>query len=120
MKPKDSADGTSRRGQNYAKNLRPATSTRGTFALGLEALEQADRLARIASNYQAGGVSRSAVIRGLLKFAEEIALQSGDPAVATILAASPPPESGTLPKIGKSNPDQARLWQAIRTGILAS
>ena len=93
---------------------------RATFSLGLEALEQADRLARIASVYQAGGVSRSTVIRGLLKFAEEIALQSGDAAVATVLANRPPPESGKLPSTGKSTPDQARLWQAIRAGILAS
>lgn len=120
MNSKDSADDTRRRGANYEKNLRPATSTRATFSLGLEALEQADRLARIASIYQAGGVSRSTVIRGLLKFAEEIALQSGDAAVATVLANSPPPESGKLPSTGKSTPDQARLWQAIRAEILAS
>ena len=120
MNPKKNADDTSRRGLNYAKNLRPGTSTRATFSLGLEALERADRLARIASIYQAGGVSRSTVIRGLLKFAEEIALQSGDAAVTSVLVNGPPPESGTLPKIGKSNPDHAQLWQTIRTGILAS
>ena len=120
MKSKDSGKKVSRRGPNYEKNQRPPTSTRATFALGLEALDQADRLALIASSHQKGPVSRSAVIRGLLKFAEKIVMQSGDAVVPGILANSPPPESGKFPMIGEPNAEQARLWEIIRAEILAS
>jgi hypothetical protein len=120
MNPTNSGENQSRRGPNFEKNRRPATSTRATFALGQEALEQADRLARIASNHKEGGVSRSAVLRGLLKFAEDAALKSGDNAVAGVFANSRIPESGKLPRIEKSSPEFAKLWQLIRAEILES
>lgn len=114
----DEAD-TSRRGPNYEKNLRPPTSTRGTFALGLEALEQADRLARIAASYK-GGVSRSAVLRGLLKFGEAAALRSGDPSVAAVLANSKLPDSGILPSPAAPDLAAAELWRQLLKEILES
>jgi hypothetical protein len=115
----DDAD-TSRRGPNYQKNLRPPTSARGTFALGLEALEQSDRLARIAATYK-GGVSRSAVLRGLLKFAEAAALRSGDPSVAAVLANSVPQGTSKLPSpAAEPDPAAAELWQSLLKEILES
>ena len=117
--PPDDPD-TSRRRANYEKNLRPTTSTRGTFALGLEALEQADRLARIAASHK-GGVSRSAVLRGLLKFAEAAALRSGDPSVAAVLANSALPDSGKLPSPAAApDPAGAELWRLLLKEILES
>ena len=120
MNPTNPGEKPSRRGPNFAKNQRPVTSTRATFALGQEALEQADRLARIASNHKAGGVSRSAVLRGLLKFAEDAALKSGDNAVAGVMANSRIPDSGKLPRIEDTKPEFAKLWQRIRADILES
>ena len=118
MNPKSTGGKASKRGPNFEKNLRPATSRRVTFALGLEPVEQADRIARILSSYKDGGVSRTAVIRGILRYAENIALQSGDAAVSAVLANSQIPESGKLPKIGKSDKECARLWKVIGGEIL--
>ncbi|MBC7980857.1 MAG: hypothetical protein H7Y36_09870 [Armatimonadetes bacterium] len=121
MIPDEAAPDTSKRGPNYERNLRPPTSTRGTFALGREALERADRLARIASNHKEGGVSRSAVLRGLLRFGEAAALRSGDPSVAAVLANSKLPDSGKLP-LPAAEPDAAaaELWRELLKEILES
>jgi len=118
MNPKSAGGKASKRGPNFEKNLRPASSRRVTFALGLEPVEQADRIARSLSSYQDGGVSRTAVIRGILRYAENIALQSGDTAVTAVLANSQIPESGKLPKISKLDKECARIWKVIRGEIL--
>ena len=106
---------TSSRGPNFERNQRPASSKRVTFALGAEGQEQADRLARILSAGRKGGVSQSAVVRGLLQMAESAALESGDP-VAQAVSRS----AGAAPtrKSGKANPESVKIWNAIRDSIL--
>lgn len=86
-----------------------------TFALGAEGQEQADRLARILSVGRKGGVSQSAVVRGLLQLAEAAALESGDPVAQAVLGSA-----GATParKSGKANPESVRIWNAIRDAIL--
>lgn len=109
------ASGTPSRGPNFEKNQRPASSKRVTFALGLRGQEQADRLARILSAGRKGGVSQSAIVRGLLQLAEAAALESGDPvAQAVIKSEGPAPSRRT----GKANPDSVKIWNAIRATIL--
>lgn len=109
--------GTPSRGPNFEKNQRPASSKRVTFALGAEGQEQADRLARILSVGRKGGVSQSAVVRGLLQLAEAAALESGDPVAQAVLRSA-----GATPahKSGKANPESVKLWNAIRDTILES
>ncbi len=106
------------RGPNFAKNRRPASSKRVTFALGTEGQEQADRLARILSIYRKGGVSQSAVVRGLLQFAESIALESGDPAVRPMF--ENPSSSGSVSstEVGKPNAEATLIWERVRSKIL--
>lgn len=104
---------TSGRGPNFERNQRPASSKRVTFALGAEGQEQADRLARILSAGRKGGVSQSAVVRGLLQLAESAALESGDPVAQAVFKSA-----GTIPKPGEENPESARIWHAIRDRIL--
>ena len=116
MNESESASQPTKRGANFAKNSRPASSKRVTFALGAEGQEQADRLARVLSTSRKGGVSQSAVIRGLLKLAETAALNSGDPVVKTVFESDD--NSSLSRKIRKANPDSARIWEAIRSVIL--
>jgi hypothetical protein len=107
--------GTPNHGPNFEKNQRPATSKRVTFALGAEGQEQADRLARILSVGRKGGVSQSAVVRGLLHLAETAAIESGDPVAQAVLKSA-----GASParKSGKANPESVKIWIAIRDKIL--
>lgn len=107
--------GTPGRGPNFEKNQRPASSKRVTFALGLEGQEQADRLARILSVGRKGGVSQSAVVRGLLQMAEAAALESGDPVSQEVLKSE---GSNPSRRTGKANPDSVKIWNAIRATIL--
>lgn len=100
------------------KHHRPPTSTRATFALGEDAIGQADRLARILSTFKPGGVSRSAVLRGLLQLAEDAALGSGDAVVAAVVAHDRPPESGKSPEPGTPGREQEKLWRTIKKAIL--
>jgi len=120
MNSDDSGAAGSKHPSKTNRNLRPPTSTRATFALGQEAIEKADRLARIASNFKVGGVSRSAVLRGLLKFAEDAALHSGDEIVAGVIAQNDVPNVGNLPVLGVPKPEYARIWKSIRKAILES
>jgi hypothetical protein len=107
--------GTSDHGPNFEKNQRPATSKRVTFALGSKGQEQADRLARILSADRKGGVSQSAVVRGLLQLAEAAAIESGDPVAQAVFKAA----GGSPPrKTGKANPEAVKIWNAIRDKIL--
>lgn len=109
------SSGTSDHGPNFGKNQRPATSKRVTFALGSKGQEQADRLARILSADRKGGVSQSAVVRGLLQLAEAAALESGDPVAKAVFKAA----GGASPqKISKANPESLKIWNAIRDKIL--
>lgn len=108
------SSGTPGRGPNYEKNQRPASSKRVTFALGAEGQEQADRLARILSVGRKGGVSQSAVVRGLLQLAEAAALESGDPVAQAVCKST-----GATPA-GKANPESVRIWNAIRATIIES
>ncbi len=107
--------GTPSRGANFEKNQRPASSKRVTFALGVEGQEQADRLARILSPGRKGGVSQSAVVRGLLQLAETAAIESGDVVAQAVFEAA-----GTAPAhtTGKANPEATKIWKAIRDRIL--
>jgi hypothetical protein len=111
-------DGTqpTNRGPNFAKNRRPGTSKRVTFALGQDAQDQADRLARVLSTYRKGGVSQSALIRGLLQFAETVALQSGDAAVRPVFEHATGAERPVL-KVTKPDPEAVRIWDRIRAGF---
>lgn len=120
MKPNDSDSQPTKRGPNFQRNLRPPTSKRVTFALGKEAQEQADRIARILSTYKEGGVSRSAVIRGLLQFAETIALESGDKSAKSVFEHTNASGSASPLKLAKTNQDSAMLWMQLRTSILES
>lgn len=99
-------------------DYRPETCKRVTYALGLLAQERADRLTRIISNYQ--NVSKSAVIRGLLRYAERMALSSGDIAVAAVLDASKtvPPESGQIPEILAAQEESKAIWHSLIHEIL--
>lgn len=81
-----------------------------TFALGQEAQDQVDRLARVLSMYRKGGVSQSAVVRGLVQLAESVALQSGDPAVKPVFGSA-------IPVPGKPDPEATRMWEKIRAQI---
>jgi len=114
----DSDSQTTKRGPNFEKNRRPASSKRVTFALGAEGQEQADRISRILSSYKKGGVSQSAVVRGLLQLAESIALESGDPAARPVFENFVPNGSATPRKIAKTNAEAARIWERIRAEIL--
>ena len=109
------SSGTPGRGPNYEKNQRPASSKRVTFALGAEGQDQADRLARILSVGRKGGVSQSAVVRGLLQLAESAALESGDPVAQAVFKSE-----GSAPahRTGKANPESVKIWNAIRATIL--
>ncbi len=118
MAPNDSDDTSPNRGPNFEKNRRPESSKRVTFALGAEGQKQADRIARILSIYKQGGVSQSAVVRGLLQFAESVALESGDPAVKPMYQNST--SAGTTPTkgVGKPNAEAILIWERIRAEIL--
>ncbi len=94
------------------RNWRPLSSKRVTFALGQPGKDQADRLARALSSYCKGGVSQSAVVRGLLKIAERAALDSGDPAVAPVFTGPDTPRVSSNP-----NPEAVKLWEMIRSEI---
>jgi hypothetical protein len=118
--PKSSGDESSNRGSNFEKNKRPASSKRVTYALGAEAQEQGDRIARILSVYQSRGVSQSAVVRGLLQFAESIALQSGDPVVKPVFKNSEISASAKTRKIVTNKKEAAMIWDHIRSVILDS
>lgn len=107
------SSGTSSRGPNYERNQRPASSKRVTFALGSEGQEQADRLARILSVGRKGGVSQSAVVRGLLQLAESAALESSDQVAEAVFKSA-----GIEPKTGSANPESVKIWNAIRDRIL--
>ena len=111
------SSGTPGRGPNFEKNQRPASSKRVTFALGAEGQEQADRLARILSVGRKGGVSQSAVVRGLLQLAEAAALESGDPVAQAVLKSA-----GAAPahQVRQSQPGVVKIWNAIRDTILES
>lgn len=111
----NNSSGTPGRGPNFEKNQRPASSKRVTFALGAEGQEQADRLARILSVGRKGGVSQSAVVRGLLQLAESAALESGDPVAQAVFESTGATPAG---KSGKANPESVRIWNAIRDTIL--
>lgn len=86
-----------------------------TFALGAEGQEQADRLARILSADRKGGVSQSAVVRGLLQMAEAAALESGDPVAQAVIKSG---GAAQVAKTGKANLESLKLWNAIRDAIL--
>lgn len=120
MNPKSSGDESSNRGPNFDKNKRPASSKRVTFALGAEAQEQADRIARILSIYKKRGVSQSAVVRGLLQFAESIALESGDPVVKPVFGITEHSTPAKPRRIGKTKQESAMIWEHIRSVILES
>lgn len=109
MKQGKTTDKTSKRGENFGKNRRPASCKRVTFALGAKAQEQSDRLARVLSIYRKGGVSQSALIRALLEFAETAALQSGDTTVKSVYDLS---EEAPSPA-KKPNTESARIWASI-------
>jgi hypothetical protein len=111
----NNTSGTPSRGPNFEKNQRPPSSKRVTFALGAEGQEQADRLARILSPSRKGGVSQSAVVRGLLQLAETAAIESGDVVAQAVFKAA-----GAAPaaKTGKNNPEAVKIWNAIRDKIL--
>ncbi len=113
MKQDKSAYHASIRGVNFEKNLRPPTSKRVTFALGTKGQEQADRLARVLSNYRKGGVSQSALIRILLDFAETAALESGDAAVRSVYENA---EGAPTPS-KKPVSESVRIWEAIRDNL---
>jgi len=101
-------------------NERPLSCKRVTFALGQEAQDQSDRLARILSTHVAGGVSRSAVVRGLLQLAESAALRSGDPIVGAVLSTSQSPKSGLLPGVEPPDEEFGKLWAIFREAIFAA
>lgn len=113
MKPGKTTDKTSKRGENFEKNRRPASCKRVTFALGARAQEQSDRLARVLSIYRKGGVSQSALIRTLLEIAETAALGSGDTTVKSVYEHS----EGAPPTAKKPDPESARIWELICSGI---
>ena len=105
---------TPRKASIYA---RPDSSKRVVFSLGLRAQEQSDIIARIASNY--GYTSRSALIRGLLQFAEDIAVSSGDQAVRTTLELSNPKKYSRLPGLVDPDPVAHEIWARMLKAILA-
>jgi hypothetical protein len=109
--PSDSS--RNQKGPNFAKNARPESSKRVTFALGSKGQEQADRLARILSNYRKGGVSQSALVRALLQIAESAALQSGDP-VAKLVFGETQSIEGQIEKSTSSEKLSKQLWKRIR------
>ena len=115
MNQNSSENAPSNRGANFARNQRPAASKRVTFALGVEGQEQAERLARILSNYRKGGVSQSAVVRGLLRMAEAIALESGDPLVKPVMQLAGTAPAKGQKKVGKSRAESAMIWECIRS-----
>ena len=113
MKQGKTTDKTSKRGENSQRNRRPDSCKRVTFALGARAQEQSDRLARVLSIYRKGGVSQSALIRNLLEIAETAALQSGDTTVKSVYDHS----EGAPSTAQKPNPESARTWASICSGI---
>lgn len=111
MKQDKSAYHASVRGANFEKNQRPPSSKRVTFALGTKGQGQADRLARVLSNYRKGGVSQSALIRILLDFAETTALESGDAAVKSVYENA---EGAPVPS-RKPVSESVCIWEVIRS-----
>lgn len=94
---------------------RPETSMRVTLSIGREANDRLDRLSRALSAYRAGGVSRSAVIRGLLAFAENSALCASDDIILMIDR----PPSGDYPKADILDLEPSTLWEALMRSIFA-
>lgn len=94
---------------------RPPTSMRVNLSIGSDANDRLDRLCRALSTYQPGGVSRSAVIRGLLTLAESSGLMAKDERILMLAER----EGGGV----SHNPhieglDAEALWRAIAGTIL--
>lgn len=110
--------------------LRPDSCKRVTFALGRIAQDRNERLVKILSCREL--VSKASVVRGLLRFAEEMALSSGDPMVASVISVEkdrqpefhydpktdrePVPRS--VPDLRESDPEASRIWGKIIDEIL--
>jgi hypothetical protein len=101
-----------------------------TFALGRIAQDRNERLVKILSCREL--VSKAAVVRGLLRFAEEMALSSGDPQVASVIKVEkdrqpefhydpqtdrePVPRS--VPDLREFDSEASRIWGRIVEEIL--
>ena len=120
VKPKSPISDPARRGPNFEKNKRPDSSKRVTYALGIEAQDQADRISRILSAYKERGISQSAVVRGLLQLAECVAHESGDPVANAVLKSSSIATAEKREKVGKNKEESALIWDRIRSVILES
>lgn len=92
---------------------RPDSSMRVTLSIGREANDRLDRISRALSTYRTGGVSRSAVIRGLLAIAEHSALCASDDRIQLIDR----PPNGDFPTADISDLDPATLWGCLMKSI---
>lgn len=100
------------------RNERPETSMRVTLSLGKDAYERLDRLARALSTYKQGGVSRSAVLRGLLEFAEEAALAVPEQRLL-LLNASVNNSVGIPGPDHRPFPEDVKLWYNLKEKIFS-
>ena len=110
--------------------LRPDSCKRVTFALGRIAQDRNERLVKILSCRKL--VSKASVVRGLLRFAEEMALSSGDPMVASVInmekdrqpeyhydsKTDSAPVLRIVPDVQGVDPEAARIWEKIINEIL--
>lgn len=110
--------------------LRPDSCKRVTFALGRIAQDRNERLVKILSCRKL--VSKASVVRGLLRFAEEMALSSGDPMVASVInmekdrqpeyhydsKTDSEPVLRIVPDVQEIDPEAARIWEKIINEIL--
>ncbi|GAA5127209.1 hypothetical protein JIN84_08990 [Luteolibacter yonseiensis] len=108
-----------------SRNERPETSMRVTLSLGKDAYDRLDRLSRALSTYVPGGVSRSAVLRGLLEFAEEAALSVAETRLLMLNASinNPVgiPSPDFKPSADNRQPlvEEVKLWFDLKEKIFA-
>jgi hypothetical protein len=110
--------------------LRPDSCKRVTFALGRIAQDRNERLVKILACHEL--VSKASVVRGLLRFAEEMALASGDPMVASVInverdrqpeyhydpKTDKMPVLRRVPGLQQTDPEASRIWEKIIDEIL--
>lgn len=110
--------------------LRPDSCKRVTFALGRIAQDRNERLVKILSCREL--VSKASVVRGLLRFAEQMALSSGDPMVASVVNVEKDrqpefhydpktdrePVLRRVPDLREHDPEASRIWWMIMDEIL--
>lgn len=105
------------RPSDQAAHVRPPTSKRVTFSLGDKGQDQVDFLSRVVSAYHP--TSRAAVMRGLLQFATDLALESGDEVVRAVSKTANPYKSSFQPEVRPTDSEMAEFWARLLHRIIS-